>query len=254
MLERKKEKTKEKKDDVLSSVDIQQLKEKKRASEPVLSLLDQAIKGKKVDKKVLDATRPIDYTKLEKAISKDQLAEMREKFTKELPKWVNAPWMFITPKKESQLQSWLEDWSTVLLDYAKIFVYHIININDIRSEHPFYNRSISKRLTLDQIRSIVEYLVEKQFARWLDERRKTRARLYWKSNEEWADELLDFMIDTGRIVEIHSLYDLTTYGQEWSTLPPDDLIAVCQILVDRGVARWLNKEKTIIDFDEEHVF
>ncbi|MCK4896566.1 MAG: hypothetical protein KAS47_07135, partial [Candidatus Heimdallarchaeota archaeon] len=89
---------------------------------------------------------------------------------------------------------------------------------------------------------------------WLDEKTKTRARIYWKTNEEWADNLLDFMIETGRVVEIHSLFDLSQLQQQWSDLPADDLIIVCEMLVENKVAKWLNKEKTIIQFEADKVF
>lgn len=253
-MERKKEKKKEKEEKSFSVADIELIKEKKRASETVIKILDQTIQGKKIDEQILEATKPIDYTKIAETKAEDELKKLREQFIEDLPRWVNAPWMFITPKKDSQLKSWLEDWSTVLLDYAQIFNFHVVNINELRNVHPFNNRKIGKKLSLEQLRQIVDYLIEQNFARWLDEQRKTRARIYWKSLEEWADEMLDFLIDTGRIVEIHSLYDLTTFEQKWSTLPPEELVAVCQILVDRGVARWLNKEKTIIDYIEEQVY
>ncbi len=88
----------------------------------------------------------------------------------------------------------------------------------------------------------------------MDEKAKTRARIYWKTNDEFADNLVDFMIDTGRVVEIHSLLDLSQLEQEWSNLPADDLIIICEMLVERKVARWLNKEKTIIQFEADKVF
>ncbi len=62
------------------------------------------------------------------------------------------------------------------------------------------------------------------------------------------------MIETGRVVEIHSLFDLTQLEEKWSNLPADDLILVCEMLVEKKVARWLNKDKTIIQFEADKVF
>ncbi len=238
-----------------SSIDLKQLKEEKKISEEKLKLIEASIKGLEVSEEELKSTLPAESViKLKDDTSKDQRAVLEVEFDEALPKWIKAPWMYIRPNKGDQIESWLESWSAIVLDYSRIFVIHIININEIRSVHPFHNKKIGKRLTIDQVRDIIDHLVTHNIAKWLDEDNKTRARIYWKSDEEWADQLLDFMIETGRVVEIHSLYDLTQLEENWSNLPADDLIIVCEMLVERKVARWLNKEKTIIQFEADKVY
>ncbi len=237
-----------------SEIDLKKLKEEKEISDEKLKLIEASIKGLEITAEELKATMPVDAVFIKEDFSKDQRAILELEFEEELPKWVKRPWMYIKPKKTDQIESWLQSWSAIVLDYSRIFVIHIININDLRSGHPFNNKNLGKRLTLVQVRSIIDHLVQQNIARWLDEKTKTRARIYWKSNEEWADALLDFMLDTGRVVEIHSLYDLTQLEQNWGNLPAADLIIVCEMLVERKVARWLNKEKTIIQFEADKVF
>ncbi|MHA1221876.1 MAG: hypothetical protein ACTSSG_02615 [Candidatus Heimdallarchaeaceae archaeon] len=247
------EKKKQDKDD-LPKIDLEQLKKEKQISEEKLKLIEASIKDLKVTEEDLKATLPVQKVYVTEDISKDQRAMLELEFEEALPKWIKAPWMYIKPKKETDVESWLESWSAIVLDYTRIFVIHIININDLRNVHPFKNKKIGKKLTIEQVRDIIDHLVKQNFAKWLDEKTKTRARIYWKSNEEWADELLKFMIETGRVVEIHSLYDLTQLKEKWSTLPADDLIIVCEMLVEKKVARWLNKDKTIIQFEADKVF
>ena len=251
-LEKKKEKEEE--EEIVENIDLEQLKEEKEVSEEKLKLIKASIEGLEITEEELKTTMPIVTISSKEDISKEQRAILEVEYEDSLPKWVKAPWMYIRPKKESQVDSWLESWSAIVLDYSRIFVIHIININELRSEFPFNNSKISKRLTIEQVREIVDHLVKQNIAKWLDEKAKTRARIYWKANEEWADELLDFMIETGRVVEIHSLYDLTQLEEKWSNLPADDLIIVCEMLVEKKVARWLNKEKTIIQFEADKVF
>ncbi len=250
------EKKKDKKEDeeIVDKIDLEQLKEEKEVSEEKLKLIKASIEGLEITEADLKATMPIVTISSKEDISKEQRAILEVEFEDSLPKWVKAPWMYIRPKKESQVESWLESWSAIILDHSRIFVIHIININEIRSEFPFKNSKISKRLTIEQVREIVDQLVKQNIAKWLDEKTKTRARIYWKANEEWADGLLDFMIETGRVVEIHSLFDLTQLEEKWSNLPADDLILVCEMLVEKKVARWLNKDKTIIQFEADKVF
>ena len=250
------EKKKEKKEDeeIVEKIDLKQLKEEKKVSEEKLKLIKASIEGLEITEEDLKATMPIVTITTKEDIAKEQRAVLEVEFEDSLPKWVKAPWMYIRPKKESQVDSWLESWSAIVLDHSRIFVIHIININELRSEFPFNNSKIGKRLSIEQVREIVDHLVKQNIANWLDDKTKTRARIYWKANEEWADDLLDFMIETGRVVEIHSLFDLTQLEEQWSNLPADDLILVCEMLVEKKVARWLNKDKTIIQFEADKVF
>ena len=235
-------------------LDIKKLKEEKEISDEKLKLIEASIKGLEITEEDLKATMPVVKTITKVDLSKEQRAFLEVEFEDSLPKWVKAPWMYIKPKKESQVESWLESWSAIVLDYSRIFVIHIINVNEIRNVHPFNNTVNNKKMSLKQVREVIDHLVKQSVAEWLDEKTKTRARIYWKTNEEWADNLLDFMIETGRVVEIHSLFDLSQLQQQWSDLPADDLIIVCEMLVENKVAKWLNKEKTIIQFEADKVF
>ncbi|MCK5141508.1 MAG: hypothetical protein KAQ70_04890 [Candidatus Heimdallarchaeota archaeon] len=235
-------------------LDVKKLKEEKEISDEKLKLIEASIKGLEISEEDLKATMPVVKAITKVDLSKEQRAFLEVEFEDSLPKWVKAPWMYIKPKKESQVESWLESWSAIVLDYSRIFVIHIININEIRNVHPFNNTINNKKMSLKQVREVIDHLVKQSVAKWLDEKTKTRARIYWKTNEEWADNLLDFMIETGRVVEIHSLFDLSQLQQQWSDLPADDLIIVCEMLVENKVAKWLNKEKTIIQFEADKVF
>ncbi|MHA1198158.1 MAG: hypothetical protein ACTSQF_02190, partial [Candidatus Heimdallarchaeaceae archaeon] len=247
----KKKPKKEKK----STIDLKQLKEEKQVSDEKLKLIEASIKGLEISEHDLKSTLPVEtVVRVKDDLSKDQRAVLELEFDEALPKWVKAPWMFIKPQKGDQIESWLESWSAIILDYSRIFVIHVFNINDLRTVHPFNNKKIGKRLTVEQVRDVIDHLVNQNIARWLDEDKKTRARIYWKSNEEWADKLVDFMIETGRVVEIQSLYDLTQLEENWSNLPSDDLVIVCEMLVERKVARWLNKDKTIIQFEADKIY
>ena len=171
----------------------------------------------------------------------------KEKFESSLPRWVNAPWMFIVPTKEEQLQSWLESWRAVIIDYSRIFVLHVLNIDDVRQEFPFRNKSVNKELSADTLRELCDFMIEEGIAEWLDYSR-VRLRVYWRSHTEWADRIYGFMMDTGRIVDLHTLYDLTTYEQEWSTLPTVDITKVVEELISQGKVRWANRDQTAVRF------
>lgn len=260
------------KEDDFSSIDLDKLKQEKTISEEKLKLIEASIKGLKVSKNELQATLPREREISMLEIPKDQRTVLIMEFEDNLPEWVNKPWMYVTPKKSTpQIESWLNSWSAVILDYSRILIIHIVNINDLRNAYPFKNQKINKTLSIDQVKDIIDYLEVSGFSDWIQDKegffaklfalflgkpltKKLRAKIIWRTNEEFADDLLKFMIETGRVIEIHSLYDLTTYDQAWSSLPADELRDICNQLVERGSVKWLNKEKTIVQFESEKVF
>ncbi|UJG42225.1 MAG: hypothetical protein K9W46_07370 [Candidatus Heimdallarchaeum endolithica] len=259
------------KDNEFEQINLEKLKEEKKISEDKLKLIEASIKGLKVSEEELKSTKPIVREEARLELTEDTKIRLIKEFEQSLPDWVNKPWMYVTPKKANQVESWLDSWSSVMLDYTKRFVIHIVNVNSLRETYPFSNKKIKKELTIDQIRDIIDFLETKGFALWINDRtkffekllakilgkpltKKIRAKIEWKTKEEFAEDLLKWMIETGRVVEVHSLYDLTRYEQPWSSLPSDDLINVCNLLVEKGSARWLNREKTIIAFEATKVF
>ncbi len=255
-------------------VNLEELKKEKKISEEKLKLIEASLKGIEISEEELQTTKAIDRSQTGLLTKKDQQVKLEKEFEDMLPKWVNKPWMYISPKSTDKIGSWSDKWSKVLLDYTKLYVIHIISINKIRTVYPFKNEEIGKELSIEQLRNLVGYLGEKDYATWLDEEQKRgffawlakifglkkeettklRARIKWKTNAEFAEDLLNFMLETGRVVEVHSLFDLSQFDEEWATLPPEDLIDVVDILVNKGVAHWLNREKTIMRFDDEKVF
>ena len=148
------------KDEKSQDIDLKKLKEEKEVSEEKLKLIEASIKGLEITKEDLKATMPVEKIIIKEDISKDQRAVLELEFEDSLPKWVKAPWMYIKPKKDSDVESWLQSWSAIVLDYSRIFVIHIININDLRTEYPFNNKKLGKRLTIEQVRGIVDIIIE----------------------------------------------------------------------------------------------
>ncbi len=256
-----------------SSIDLEKLKEEKTISEDKLKLIEASIKGLEVDKGLLQNTKPIEKTEAKLDLSKEMKDSLQIQFEAILPKWIDKPWMYVSPKStDPKLKSWLDEWSNLILDYTKHFVIHIVNVNELRSVYPFVNKKVNKDLTIEQIRDLIDFLETNNFAEWTKDKEgffallfaklfrlpltnKVRARIYWRTKEEFAEDMLSFMIDTGRVVEVHSLYDLTQFDDQiWASLPAKDLVEVCNVLVSRKMAYWLNREKTIIAFEATQVF
>lgn len=172
--------------------------------------------------------------------------ERYRNFLKNLPSWIKVPWVYVTPKLEAQKRNWLDNWTSLLLDYCHTTITHVITLEEIRRLHPFKNKDNGRSLSLEQLKQVIYDLEEKKLARWLEP--EIRARIYWKTNEVFAQELYNYMINTGKAIEYWTLLDLKKEYQEWSNLPLDELRAVIDVLVNKKLAKWLDSEKTTIQF------
>ncbi|MHA2249696.1 MAG: hypothetical protein ACXAD7_05005 [Candidatus Kariarchaeaceae archaeon] len=178
-------------------------------------------------------------------VDKTQAQELR--FLENLPTWTSKPWMFVQPTHQTQLASWLDSWKLVVLDYARTFSYHVINITVILEQHPFKNMKNNKRLTKDSIEQIINKMIDEGLAKWLDDNH-ILVRIYYKTNEEWSAIILEYLTDTGLAAEVLTLYEIEKIDQEWSSLPREELVEIFDILVDQQRAMWIGNSKDTLSF------
>lgn len=170
-----------------------------------------------------------------------------EEFTQNLPNWIDKPWMYAKPNHDGHLQSWYQSWKDLILSYTSILTRHIINIYDLQEVHPFTHDTSRKQLTINQIQHIVDHMVEENMAKWLDNE-TIRARIYYKTDKEWAEELYQFTLEHGYALDVMTLYDLHQLDEDWSHLPDNELRIVLDILVDENKAEWVGSDKDTIQF------
>lgn len=169
-----------------------------------------------------------------KVTEKVEVVEEKLKFT--FPEWIDYPWMYIKPKNQDLHRSWLQSWGDLLLKWASFHVKHVISIHDLLSTPPY------SKLSAEYLREIMNYLVEKGFAKWLDE---NRLRVYWKSLEELADHLYNWALDTGTIY--FTPYDLLQESPEIiKKLPTEDILKIINILIGSKKAKWMDKNKKAV--------
>jgi ESCRT-II complex subunit VPS25 len=188
------------------------------------------------------------------AISREELYDLGEDVERQLkeilPEWVDKPWMYVTPELQQQLDSWLSDWSNFVLEYARINIMHIINIEEERSKYPFDNKMAKKSLNREQFQKIGDYIVAQEMGLWWD-KKKIRLRLYWRTLDEWADIIYEWAIKTGRAAgaeRVMTIYDIQQANQPWSTIPIQDLKRIFEIMIDKNYIEWADKKKTAIAF------
>ncbi|MCK5343825.1 MAG: hypothetical protein KAR20_10500, partial [Candidatus Heimdallarchaeota archaeon] len=140
--------------------------------------------------------------------------------------WLDAPqygFMYSIPnskKARDDFESWQEEWSQVLLDYAHVGLLHILYPRRMLTEKPF-NKFTNRKKAIE---IIAQVLVEKDLAEWTGDKpkKKEALRVYWKTIEEWVVIIEDWA-QANALFEIVMLPDIRNAETEFANLPEEDL-------------------------------
>jgi len=150
--------------------------------------------------------------------------------------WLKEPaygFMYSMPdkkKNKKDYESWLDDWSKVLFNYAQIAAKHIIYTKELLSEKPW--SEFKDRTSV--IQELADGLIKRKVAEFLD-KKKEKLRIYWKSLESWADTIIEWA-NTVAFMEPIFIEDIRDANQEFSNLPEDDINKIFNIIAKQGKA------------------
>ncbi|MBN1800473.1 MAG: hypothetical protein JW891_03150 [Candidatus Lokiarchaeota archaeon] len=153
--------------------------------------------------------------------------------------------MYSIPSKKQNLNdylSWRREWSKVFFDYARYAILHVIYVKQIAAEKPF--AKFEDRANC--IREIAEELVSQGLATFLT-KKKEQLRIYWKSLDNWANEIYNWAYDLGRLDPI-MLFEIRGAQLEFSTLPKEDLEEIFKILAKSKRAKIIKLEEGQLAF------
>jgi len=168
-----------------------------------------------------------------------EIIKEREAVTKEISTYElllnDYPWleekryifMYSIPNKKTDLkdyESWKKEWSKVLFDYARYAILHILYLRQTESEKPFSNFEDRKQA----LEEIAEELLNKEQAEWLS-KSKEKLRVYWKSLDNWAEEIYDWAMEISPLEPI-LIFEIRESNQAFSKLPNDDIIKIFKML------------------------
>ena len=184
-----------------------------------------------------------------KEISKAAVEEISSELEKiySLYEWVanpeNVRWMYWMPSDKEHIDSWRSEWADFLFQWSRAKILHIVTLVLLMGEHPFDKLSPK----VDALREIMKTLVEKDLAKFLDDK-ETRLRVYWRTLNEWAEIIYNWALNTGRM-------DLTVFdiindkAEKWGfhTLPAKEIRLIFGIMVGLGLARWMDEKRGHIE-------
>ncbi len=188
---------------------------------------------------------------LSKSIEKISLSELKPGTVHPnvkpiLPGWVSKPWRWMIPEDPELKQQWLITWGDFILAFARVLNQHILDLQEVSLVYPFQNGILHKKLSLPQLKTISEYLIEQEKASWWDSD-ETRLRVYWKTLSSFAEEIFNYSFQNG--FEMITLYDMVKMNQSWSSLPPKDLAIIMKLMVKSKKASWADSEQKTIEFN-----
>ncbi len=161
-----------------------------------------------------------------------------------MPHWggiSQSEWMYAIPPREEDMQMWAEEWGDFLLEWAEKNNVHVMSVTTFLTEPPFKDMNGK----VDSFKLIGDGLVDKEIAEWLDKARR-QLRVYWRFLEDWADIIYKWALETGTVrLDVKSIV-IQENNQAFSTLPEKDLFIVMTLLVEKGLAEWIDKKKGAI--------
>jgi len=168
-----------------------------------------------------------------------EIVKEREAVTQEISTYElllnDYPWleekryifMYSIPNRKTDLkdyESWKSEWSKVLFDYARYAILHILYLRQSESEKPFSNFEDRKQA----LEEIAEELINKEQAEWLS-KSKEKLRVYWKSLDNWAEEIYDWAMEISPLEPI-LIFEIRESNKAFSKLPNDDIIKIFKML------------------------
>lgn len=161
-----------------------------------------------------------------------------------LPTWGHfeqSEWMYGIPSREEDQILWANEWADFLLQWSEYHSIHVLSVASFISEPPFKDL----RNKVDSFKIITQVLIDKEIAEWMDNR-KRQLRIYWRPLEDWADYIYAWALRTGKIrLDVKSIV-IQESTEDFAKLPEKDLYIVLALMVEKGLAQWVDKKQGAI--------
>ncbi|KFX99909.1 hypothetical protein O988_03604 [Pseudogymnoascus sp. VKM F-3808] len=175
---------------------------------------------------------------------------MAQADTFEFPAFYSFPPFFSPQPSTTTEHARRSKWSSLILAYCRQKKLWKLTLVDAIDTDLFWNKTINRRVSLADAKDIVNAMRKEGRAEWLggkkDSESKEVAWIYWRTPEEWAGLIYDWVDETGQKNVVLTLYELTeseaTISQEFHGMDPDLLQRAMGVLVKRGKAQVFGQE------------
>ncbi|VEU20500.1 DEKNAAC101299 [Brettanomyces naardenensis] len=199
----------------------------------------------------------------------------------ELPAIYNFPPFFTRQPNLQTYETQLDHWRKLILDYCKFYKIWALSLNglplatgdsitngdgdgdegdaddddaddddedfEISKNSLFQNNKINRSLKNDFVLEIYKKMIDNGESGWInDKNHKLGVLIYWHSLEEWANIIMDWIVNTGQEGAVLTLYELRkgelSESQEFSGMNLQLLLNVMDVLSKEGRVRILKDE------------
>ncbi|OLL24596.1 Vacuolar protein-sorting-associated protein 25 [Neolecta irregularis DAH-3] len=160
------------------------------------------------------------------------------------PSIYSFPPFFTRQLNETTWSTQKSHWITLILGY---FRYHRrwridLNINELNDDELFHNKAINRKLKVEVLKEIIDDMVKQRSAEYVNSK-KHGAWVYWRTPEEWADYLANWIDATGQKGAVLTMFELSqgelVVGSELEGIEPVILRKALEVLGKRGLAQLL---------------
>ncbi|KAL4896692.1 putative ESCRT-II complex component [Aspergillus ambiguus] len=159
---------------------------------------------------------------------------------------------FFTPQPNAATRlSQLQKWSSLIQAWCRHHRLYRLSLVDAIDSPLFHNATLRKRLALGDARNVIDWMAKGEDgggkrAEWIDGANKTVAWIWWRTPEEWASLVVDWVENTGQKNVVFTVYELTqgetAMSQEWHGMDTDAMLRSLNVLVKRGKAQIFGNE------------
>lgn len=147
------------------------------------------------------------------------------------------PYFTIQPVQETW-EKQCNLWCTLILAYCK---HHKVFVLRPTDDNPlFHNKDIGRKLSPEAVTTVLDQLVTRGNARWLDPQ-KQQCIVLWRKVDEWAQVILGWAQAYGVADSVMLLEDLSSgddvRGTELQGLHREVLLAALKVLEGQGKVR-----------------
>ncbi|CAF1449055.1 unnamed protein product [Adineta ricciae] len=148
------------------------------------------------------------------------------------------PFFTLQPNLDTRRKQ-LDAWCSLILDYCRMKKVCTFDVNDASKFPPFFNAKINRQLDSNFIQVILEELRSRGNIEWED-KSKRRCLVLWKSPEEWAKTIYQWITAHGMNGTVCTFYELLhgddTRSAEFHNIDPQLFRRVLGELEKRGQA------------------
>lgn len=164
----------------------------------------------------------------------------------EFPWQYNFPPFFtIQPNSDTRAKQ-IDAWKNILLSYYKHHKLYRLDIVEAQTDVLFNNKAINRKLSLEGIIQILNSLESTGHVEWDNIKEKRRCYLMWRTPDEWADMIYNWVSANGMTDTVCTLFELhsgdDTTGEEFHAIDINVLRKSLQVLERRGKAQIFSAE------------